>query len=139
MIFDKQQHRKGGQFRRLLQRQDGAAMAEFALVLPLLLLIVTGTLQYGMLMYTYNSMITGARSAARAASLGDQTTAQIETAAKSWLPGFVDRTAVVVTTTALAGDRVQVNVSMPSSKATVLPFVPMPATLDVAAVMANEA
>lgn len=46
-------------------RQNGAAAVEFAIVLPLLILIFTGMVEYGRLMWNYNALAKAARDAAR--------------------------------------------------------------------------
>jgi Flp pilus assembly protein TadG len=46
-------------------RQKGAAVIEFAIVLPLLVLIVTGLIEYGRLMWNYNALAKATRDAAR--------------------------------------------------------------------------
>lgn len=124
--------------RRLKRSKAGAAATEFALILPLLLLILAGGLQFGVLMMTYNSMVNGARSAARALSLGDTSEAEVRTAVRNWMPAWVPDSAVTVTATAVGADRVRVDVSVPTVNATVLRLVPMSETLDVSIVMMRE-
>ncbi len=127
-----------GLLQSLRRSRTGVAAAEFALLLPLLLSIFSGALQYGTLMFTYNSMLNSARSAARAASLGESSNAQIKADLRSWLPAWVPADAITVETTALSGDRIRVDVSIPSSQATVLRFGPMPATIGTSIIMARE-
>lgn len=114
------------------------AAAEFVFILPLLLLIVFGTIQYGVLLLTYNSLVNGTRSAARAASLGEQTNTQIAAAMRTWLPAWVPASSITVTTTPIGADRIEVNVTVPSADATVLRFGPMPANLSASIVMMRE-
>lgn len=125
-------------FSRVRNSKTGAAAAEFAIMLPVLLLIMAGALQYGVMMMTYNSMVNGARSAARALSLGDATDAQVRTAVKNWLPGWVSDGAVTVTTTSIGTDRIRVDVSVPASETTVLRIGPMPETLAASVLMMRE-
>lgn len=60
--------------------QRGAAAIEFAFILPLLLLIFTGMVEYGRAMWHYDALAKGARDAARylstvpTASLGGEAT-----------------------------------------------------------------
>jgi TadE-like protein len=52
----------------LNDRERGAELVEFALVLPLLLLIVLGTIEFGRVYYTYNILSKGVRDGARYAA-----------------------------------------------------------------------
>ena len=49
--------------------QQGAAAVEFAIVLPLLLLVLTGIVEYGRLMWNYDALAKATRDAARYLSL----------------------------------------------------------------------
>lgn len=49
--------------------QTGAAAIEFAFILPVLLLIFTGMIEYGRLMWHYDALAKGARDAARYLSM----------------------------------------------------------------------
>lgn len=46
-------------------QQRGVAAVEFAILLPLLLLIVFGTTEFGRALYAYNTIVKGTRDAAR--------------------------------------------------------------------------
>jgi Flp pilus assembly protein TadG len=118
--------------------RSGVAASEFALMLPLLMVILFGSLQYGIMLMTYNSMVNGARSAARAASLGDTSEADIRADLRNWLPAWVPADAATVTITNVGADDVRVDVSMPSANATVFRLGPMPATLTASVLMARE-
>src|SRR5450759_2670927 len=50
---------------RMNPKSHAQAMVEFALALPILLLIVYGTLEVGRLIFTYSTVVTSARQAAR--------------------------------------------------------------------------
>ncbi len=43
--------RGGGAMRRLAAAREGSSLAEFALIVPLLLLIVTAVIEFGMVMF----------------------------------------------------------------------------------------
>ena len=49
----------------LLKDKSGANAVEFAIVVPVLLLIVLGIIQFGIILFTYNNMVQAAREAAR--------------------------------------------------------------------------
>lgn len=51
--------------RKELIRQGGAAIVEFAILLPLLVLLAVGIMEYGRAMYQYDTLTKSARSAAR--------------------------------------------------------------------------
>lgn len=60
-------------FRRLLRRvdaEDGAELVEFALALPLMLVLVTGVFDFGMAFQQYEVVTNAAREGARLGSLG---------------------------------------------------------------------
>lgn len=62
---------KGNQNRNLRDKktETGAAAVEFAIVLPLLVLVFTGMIEYGRLMWNYNALAKATRDAARFLSM----------------------------------------------------------------------
>jgi Flp pilus assembly protein TadG len=54
---------------KLFRRDDGAAMVEMAIVLPIFLLLVWGVIDFGRLLFTANSMATAVREGARQAAV----------------------------------------------------------------------
>lgn len=52
-----------------MHHRKGQALVEFAMVLPFLIVIVCGIIDFGRFMYTKNSLIHAARSGARAAAI----------------------------------------------------------------------
>ena len=67
-------HRAAG----LARKEDGASAVEFAFVLPLLLLLLTGTIDVGVLMLTQNNLMRVAQNAARNLSLAQMTELETE-------------------------------------------------------------
>ncbi len=66
------------------QKDDrGAAAVEFALVLPILILIVFGIIEFGIAFAQQLSLNSGARQGARLGVVGDKTCGQVATAAKT--------------------------------------------------------
>jgi len=57
-----------GRFRRL-RREEGQALVEFALVLPVLLMIVTGITSFGLVFYRYVTLTDAVRVGARTLAL----------------------------------------------------------------------
>ncbi len=63
--------------RRAPATQGGQALVEFALVLPLFVLLVVALIDFSRLLFTYASLVNGARELARTASVVSSTNAQI--------------------------------------------------------------
>jgi Flp pilus assembly pilin Flp len=128
--------------RCLIRDRHGSAAAEMALLLPLMTMMICGTMQYGVLMFTYNSMLNTARNGARALAVGSASESDVVTTAKANLPGWVpaaDWTITPQDSRTTGTNQVITEISVPTDKATVLPFVPMPETLEVRVVMLKEA
>lgn len=53
-----------------LRDQRGSPAVEFALIAPVLMLLVFGIVQFGFAFYTYNEMFNGAREGARRLAVG---------------------------------------------------------------------
>jgi Flp pilus assembly pilin Flp len=51
--------------RRLMPDEEGAAVVEFALVVPILMLIIFGIIDFGRAFYTVNNIISAVREGAR--------------------------------------------------------------------------
>lgn len=112
----------------------GAALVEAAVVLPLLLLIVMGIIEFGRAMMVVQLITNGAREGARRAVLDGSTNTIVEQHVKSFLSGAIGCNAgdltVAITLTpdagnsttgnevaaAQAGDLVNVNISVPYDK-----------------------
>jgi Flp pilus assembly protein TadG len=56
--------------RRRLRRENGQATVEFAIILPVLLLLVTGIIQFGLLYNKYITLTDAVRTGARTLALG---------------------------------------------------------------------
>lgn len=59
---------------KLLKNEKGQALVEFAIILPILLLIVLGILQFGMLINSYLTISNSAREGARLGIVGGTNT-----------------------------------------------------------------
>jgi Flp pilus assembly protein TadG len=90
---------------RRCKSEDGAQLVEFAIVLPLLLLVVLGIAEFGFIFQRFEVLTNAAREGARMAVLPGYTNADIENrvvayATAGGVPGFttanVDVTDVVV-------------------------------------------
>lgn len=70
-------------------REDGAALVEFAVVAPLLILLVLGIVEFGWLFGQYNDVRHGAREGARYASVDAGTAVEI----RDYVCGSMDLTS----------------------------------------------
>ena len=114
-------------------------------MLPLFLVMMCGTLQYGVLFYTWNVTLNGARNAARALAVGRVNVAGAETmmvnALPAWVTSAADAASVIDATATdnVVGSDVTAQISFPSSRATFLPLAPMPANVTATVRMVKEA
>ena len=79
------------------KRSGGQALAEFALVIPLLVLLFMIIFDFGRLIYAYNTVSNAARAGARAAVV-DQNTTIIDDRVRTTLLGLPSAAATVVYT-----------------------------------------
>ena len=102
-------------------RQDGQALVEFAILLPVLLLLLLGIIQFGVSFNNYIQVTSAARKGARKASVSrtlgsSAATTAARTAAKNAAPnlGLTDSQITVTATGAWAqGTDVKVTVKYP--------------------------
>ena len=101
---------------RRIGAEDGQALVEFALVLPLLLLVLFGVVEFGLLFSTTLTLNEAARDGARYASVG-ASDAQILQVVNQDCASLNTAALTVVTSPAsasrLAGDPVSVTVEYP--------------------------
>ena len=71
--------------RRGLAREDGAELVEFALVFPLLLLVVLGIVDFGFLFQRYEVITNAAREGARVVVLPGYASADVTTRVQQYL------------------------------------------------------
>jgi len=79
--------------------EDGATAVEFAFVLPVLLMIVAGIIQFGAIFFLQNNMANAAREAARALAVGSiesttETTDLVEQKLINWGVDFTINTTL---------------------------------------------
>jgi Flp pilus assembly protein TadG len=129
-------------FRRLQMPRGndrGVAAVEFALLLPILLLLTLGAIDWGYFLYVKQRVVNAAREGARAGTLVDPATKEEDPlqvakfAAEAYLKG-VGLTETAVVTTAFAspgsGQAIQVDISYPAGSLSgyLANFVPASAT-----------
>lgn len=99
----------------------GASVVEFALVAPIFMLFVFGIVEYGRCVMVQQLLTNAAREGARRGVLDGSTTAEVQTAVRTYLGGAsVNRATVVVSpdppSSATFGQPVTVTVSVPFSQ-----------------------
>lgn len=124
---------------QLFGDRRGSPAFEMALMMPVLLTMFVGVVQYALLYYTYNAMIGASRSATRAVAMGTMSTAQAEALARGMLPPWVPAADYAFTITdGIAGAQVSAQIVVPTQKASVVDYLPMPATMQTRVVMVKE-
>lgn len=99
-----------------LRREEGAATIEFALIVPLFLMLMVALVEFGQMYNTYNGLQAAAREGARLGSIAGQTTADVQTRVLDALDGVYleDGAATVTPAVCSSGsDTVTVSVSAP--------------------------
>ena len=114
--------------KRGIEDERGAAVVEFALVAPVLIMIMMGVVQLGLLLHQQQGLHAAAREGARRGSFPDTTAAEIQTAVNSSLTGinFANPPVVTITpNTAIPCDGVEEDVTVNLQVAAVLdiPFL----------------
>ena len=85
------EHHEGGAPRRLFDDASGATAVEFALVAPVMIVMIFGILEFGRAAWTMNALNFAAESAARCAAVDQNncgTTAQIQNHAAGFAAGL---------------------------------------------------
>jgi len=107
------------------KRRRGAAAVEFAIVLPVFVILVFGMIEYGRMVMVQQVITNASREGARKAVLDGATTSSVQSAVTTYLTNAAvhgGSTAVSPDPTAAAsGDPVTVTVSIPFSAVSWLP------------------
>jgi Flp pilus assembly protein TadG len=124
----------------------GAAAAEFAIVAPLLFLLILGIVEFGRLMMVQQTLINAVREGARKATLPGTTTSQVQSTVDTYLKnggvnGADPASVSPDPSTAAAGDAMTVKVTVPFRSVSWLPngMFLGDATLSASVVMRKEA
>lgn len=103
--------RKGHTLRQF-RRNDGQELIEYALVLPVLMLLLLGIMEFGMLILSYNTIANAAREGARFGVVDPSNTSGIQNAAKGLTTGLnQDALTVLVNDPPPAGNAIRVKVT----------------------------
>jgi Flp pilus assembly protein TadG len=90
---------------RLKSNRDGAAATEFAIILPVLLLILMGLIDFAMALHTKNTLQYAVERAARYAIVNQSgSTGSFSTEVTTHLAGILDDTNVTITVTPQSAD-----------------------------------
>jgi Flp pilus assembly protein TadG len=129
------------------QRKRGTALVEMAFLLPVLLLVLFGMIEYGGLFWRASQLESAARTAVRAGALSGGTTSAVNTTISSMMTAAgLSSSGYTVTLnptdpSALASGAqfmVTISVPYPNISLTKCPLVPTPATLTRSCTMAKE-
>jgi Flp pilus assembly protein TadG len=105
--------------KRRIKNADGQTMVEFALVLPLLALLLFGVIQFGIVFNHYldltDAVRAGARKAAVSRQAGNPTGTAVQAVVDSAGDITIDPTKVTVTSDWESGDSVTVQAAYPYS------------------------
>ncbi len=97
-----------------LKNQKGQALVEFAIILPIILMLVMGILQFGMMLNAYLTIENASREGARAGAIGS-TDAQIQQLIISTSPSLEPHDVTVSITPSetdrSSGDTLTVNIA----------------------------
>ena len=106
---------------RFVTDQKGATAVEFAFVMPVIITIVFGCIEFGLIFLSYNSAGHASWDTTRQLATGKISIAQVDTTARNQLPSWV-RSGATITSAASSSDpntnRFTVTVSFPASTAT---------------------
>ena len=107
----------------LLGQRRGAAAVELALVMPILLTVVFGVIQYGMVIHTRHLMVYAAREAARSYAVGESDSDAAETLALARLADTPFGYTVTVTEPEDGESDVTVSISLPMAEAAIISYI----------------
>lgn len=125
-------------------RERGIALAEMALILPVLVLLTFGVIEYGWMFMKAHQITSAAREGARAGARALSSNAEVTAAVTKVLSdaGIAGYTTTISPAAdgVLTGERFTVTVTVPYSSVHLLgfSFIPVPTNLTSATTMAKE-
>lgn len=127
---------------KYIKNHKGQALVEFALMLPVLLLLVVGVMEFGLIINQYIVMAEAAREGARSAAVGSSnaTIISVATTAANQVETGQLTVTISPSDTRIRGDSVTVTVGRPMQAITQLmePFFPSGFTVQGTATMRVE-
>ena len=133
--------------RRSGHRSHGLALVELAVILPLLLILSSGAIEYGWLFLCQHELTNTARQAARYAALPDTTSPQVTQQVFSLMTQYglakksTDYTLTITpsdVTSPPSGQLVTVRISLPYQNMALTSLVPVPSSLNAQVSMEKE-
>jgi Flp pilus assembly protein TadG len=125
-------------------RDRGIATLEFVIIMPVLLILLFGVMEYGWMLTKSGEIVNAAREGARAGARVDATNAEINAVVDARMAdagmGGVGYTTTITNAVAI-GDPVTVQISVPYDGAVELIgffLIPVPGTLEASVSMAKE-
>jgi Flp pilus assembly protein TadG len=120
--------------------RSGAAAVEFAIVLPIFLMILFGIIQFGSVLFLHNNMVNAAREAARRMSVDASfSQAEAQTYAENYLSDWNLTFSVTATPAAVPNGDVSVQITVPAADAALVNFpIAWPGNLVAQATMRSE-
>lgn len=109
----------------LRQRQRGAAIVEFALIASIFFFMVLLLMEFGRLMFTWNSAVEATRRGARLAIVCDQNAAAVTSAVLSMLPPQIKTADISVTYPSSGGFVQAATVSISPNAASIQYYFPL--------------
>ncbi len=108
--------------RTLWRDRDGAAAVEFAFILPILLLLFSGIVQFGSIMFLENHMTNVARETSRRVAVGELAQADASSSAQQALVNWGVTYDVSVTSVDVGGGNqdIAVAISLPMAEAALM-------------------
>lgn len=73
---------------KIRRKEDGSTAMEFALVMPVMLLILFGIIEFGSVLFLHNNMLNAARGAARRMAVAEMTAVEAEALAGTLLANW---------------------------------------------------
>ncbi len=107
----------------LRRSKTGAAAVEFALVLPAFAALMFGTIQAGMLIFSYNMMVSAARDATRAMAVCSIDAPTAKAQALGRLPPWIPSANWSVTADDTDPDATM-TISVPTAQAMIISYLP---------------
>jgi len=113
--------------RKMINNNRGQALVEFALVLPVLMLLIIGMMEFGLIIHQYMVVTEAAREGARSAAVGNSNTTIISVTKTAASQIDISELTVAISPadTRVRGNSVTVTVEKPVAITTLLsPFFP---------------
>ncbi len=106
--------------RALWRDRGGAAAVEFAFILPILLLLFSGIVQFGAIMFLENHMTNVARETSRRIAVGELAQADAKSSAQQALVNWGVDYEVLVATSGGGNQDITVTISLPMAEAALM-------------------